>query len=47
MKSFALILALALPAPLAAQAATLLTPHGQLLQKLHSTYHTSFPQRGT
>jgi hypothetical protein len=46
MKTLALILALAFAAPLAANAATFLTPHDQLVQKLQSTYHTSFPRNG-
>jgi hypothetical protein len=46
MKSLALILAFAFAAPLAASAATSLTPHDQLVQKIQSTYHTSFPRNG-
>jgi len=50
MKTMALVLTLAFAAALAAppraQAATFLTPHDQLLQKLQSTYHTSFPAKG-
>lgn len=46
MKFLALILTLAFAAPLAAHAATGPTPHQQLVQKLQSTYHTSFPRSG-
>jgi hypothetical protein len=42
MKTIALVLALAFAAPLAANAATVLSPHDQLVQKIQSTYHTNF-----
>jgi len=45
-KVFALLTALAFTAPLAAQAQTFLTPHDQLVQKVQSTYHTSFDNAG-
>jgi hypothetical protein len=45
-KIIALATALAFAAPLAASAASLLTPHDQLVQKVESTYHTSFPNTG-
>jgi hypothetical protein len=41
-KVFALLTALALTAPIAAQAQTFLTPHADLVQKVQSTYHTNF-----
>jgi hypothetical protein len=46
MKKIALFVALAFAAPLAANAATVLTPHDQLVQKIQNTYHTSFPNNG-
>jgi hypothetical protein len=46
MKTIAFVLALAFAAPLAAHAQTSLTPHEQLVQKVQSTYHTSFPANG-
>jgi hypothetical protein len=46
MKTLAFVMALAFAAPLAAQAQTYLTPHQQLVQKVQSTYHTSFPNNG-
>jgi hypothetical protein len=45
-KIFALAAALALTAPLAANAATFLTPHDQLVQQIQATYHTSFQNTG-
>lgn len=45
-KIFALAAALALTAPLVANAATFLTPHDQLVQQIQATYHTSFQKTG-
>jgi hypothetical protein len=45
-KVFALLAALALTAPLAANAQTFVTPHDQLVQKIQSTYHTHFENAG-
>lgn len=46
MKTIAFVLALAFAAPLAANAATTQTPYQQLVQKVQSTYHTSFTNNG-
>jgi hypothetical protein len=45
-KIIALVTALAFTAPLAADAASFLTPHDQLVQEVQATYHTSFPNTG-
>jgi len=45
-KIIALATALAFTAPLAASAASFLTPHAELVQDMQSTYHTSFPNSG-
>jgi hypothetical protein len=42
-KIIALVTALAFSAPLAAIAASPSTAQSQLVQKIESTYHTSFP----
>jgi len=39
----ALVTALSFAAPIAASAATVQDQNSQLVQKLESTYHTSFP----
>jgi hypothetical protein len=39
----ALVTALSFAAPIAASAAAVQSQNGQLVQKIESTYHTSFP----